>query len=172
MQNISYVFELLGRSWVKGLKPKRNITPRQVELIENLISSIENKPFEGTAFFEAKVRESSKKAYLVKPKGDAKPKTNKTQITNYIRSPELKAWVLNRANGICECCYQQAPFENNEGLPFFEVHHIIPLMDGGVDSVDNCAGICPNCHRMLHFGKEKEKQSSILLHEITLKESG
>lgn len=45
-------------------------------------------------------------------------------------------------------------------------------MDGGVDSVDNCAGICPNCHRMLHFGKEKEKQSSILLHEITLKESG
>ncbi|EOX4919476.1 HNH endonuclease, partial [Vibrio alginolyticus] len=26
MQNISYVYELLNRSWVTGLKPKRNIS--------------------------------------------------------------------------------------------------------------------------------------------------
>lgn len=53
MQNISYVFELLGRRWVKGLKPKRNITAQQVELIENLIADIESKAFEGKASFEA-----------------------------------------------------------------------------------------------------------------------
>lgn len=42
MQNISYIFELLGRAWVTGLKPKRNITAQQVELIEQLIADIEN----------------------------------------------------------------------------------------------------------------------------------
>lgn len=104
MQNISYVFELLGRTWVTGLKPKRNITAQQVELIESLIASIENRPFEGTASFEAKVRESSKKSNKEKPNGDTKPRTSISTTTNYTRSPEVKAWVLNRANGICECC--------------------------------------------------------------------
>ncbi|KPM00578.1 hypothetical protein AN167_07575 [Vibrio splendidus] len=171
MQNISYVFELLGRSWVIGLKPKRNITALQVELIENLIASIENKPFEGKATFEAKVRESSKKPHSEKPKGDAKPKTSTTTTTSYARSPEVKAWVLNRANGICECCNKKAPFETEEGKHFLEVHHILPLVEGGADTVENCAGICPNCHRMLHFGKGRENSSKLLLTKISLLES-
>lgn len=172
MQNISYVFELAGRAWVPGLKPKRNITAQQVELIESLIASIEHKPFEGTASFEAKVRESSKKPNQEKPKGDTKPRTSTTTTTSYARSPEVKAWVLNRANGMCECCNQKAPFETEEDRPFLEVHHIVPLVDGGADTVENCAGICPNCHRMLHFGKGREAESSTLIKSIKEKESG
>ncbi|MFS1891808.1 HNH endonuclease signature motif containing protein [Vibrio lentus] len=171
MQNISYVFELLGRSWVTGLKPKRNITAQQVELIEYLIASIESKPFEGKATFEAKVRESSKKPNSEKPKGNSKPKTSTTTTTSYTRSPEVKAWVLNRADGICECCDQEAPFKTEEGKPFLEVHHIIPLVDSGADNVENCAGICPNCHRMLHLGKGRENSSKLLLTKISLLES-
>ncbi|MBO0161558.1 HNH endonuclease [Vibrio alginolyticus] len=167
MQNISYVFELLERSWVKGLKPKRNITAQQVELIENLIADIENKPFEGKATFEAKVRESAKRPNQEKPKGDTKPKTSTSTTTNYARSPEVKAWILNRANGICECCNQEAPFETDEGKPFLEVHHIIPLVDGGADTVENCAGICPNCHRMLHFGKDRDAKFKLLQTKIS-----
>ncbi|WP_456297287.1 HNH endonuclease [Vibrio sp. AK197] len=172
MQNISYVFELSGRAWIPGLKPKRNITAQQVELIESLIASIEHKPFEGTASFEAKVRESSKKPNQEKPKGDTKPRTSTTTTTSYARSPEVKAWVLNRANGMCECCNQKAPFETEEYRPFLEVHHIVPLVDGGADTVENCAGICPNCHRMLHFGKGREAEASTLLKRIKEKESG
>ncbi|MCC4783105.1 HNH endonuclease [Vibrio lentus] len=172
MQNISYVFELMGRTWVPGLKPKRNITSQQVELIESLIASIENKPFEGSASFEAKVKESSQKPNSSKPKGDAKPKTSTTTTISYARSPEVKAWVLNRANGVCECCNQEAPFETEEGRPFLEVHHIIPLVDNGADTVENCAGICPNCHRMLHFGKGREAKAFKLLESVRDKESG
>ncbi|MEZ8383031.1 HNH endonuclease [Vibrio splendidus] len=172
MQNISYVFELLGRSWVTGLKPKRNITAQQVELIENLIASIESKPFEGKATFEAKVRESSKKPNSEKPKGNSKPKTSTTTTTSYTRSPEVKAWVLNRADGICECCDQEAPFKTEEGKPFLEVHHIIPLVDSGADNVENCAGICPNCHRELHFGRNRETRALALIQLIKEKESG
>lgn len=170
MQNISYVFELMGRAWVPGLKPKRNITALQVEIIENLVASIEKKPFEARALFEAKVRESSKKDNLNKPIGDAKPKMITT--TSYARNPDVKAWVLNRANGICECCNHKAPFETEENKPFLEVHHITPLVDGGTDTVENCAGICPNCHRMLHFGKGRENKSTALLNNISKKESG
>ncbi|HGY9616381.1 HNH endonuclease [Vibrio harveyi] len=172
MQNISYVFELMGRRWVPGLKPKRNITAQQVKLIENLIASIENKPFEGQATFEAKVRESFKKIHVEKPEGDVKPKTSTSTTTSYNRSPEVKGWVLNRANGECECCNEEAPFETEEGKPFLEVHHIVPLVDGGSDTVENCAGICPNCHRMLHFGKAREAKSVELIESIRKKESG
>ncbi len=170
MQNISYVFELMGRAWVSGLKPKRNITAHQVELIENLIASIENKPFEGLASFEAKVKDSFNKPNSSKPKGDAKPKTSTTTTSSYARSPEVKAWVLNRANGICECCNQEAPFKTEDGRPFLEVHHILPLVDGGGDTVQNCAGICPNCHRMLHFGVGREHSTEKLIQVINRKE--
>ena len=37
MENISYVLELMGRTWITGLKPHRHVSPRQVEQIEKLI---------------------------------------------------------------------------------------------------------------------------------------
>ncbi|SON51670.1 HNH endonuclease signature motif containing protein [Vibrio tapetis] len=98
-----------------------------------------------------------------KLKGDAKPKVNTTTTTNYARSPEVKAWALNRANGVCEYCDNPAPFETEEDRPFLEVHHIVPLVDGGANTVENCADICPNCHRMLHFGRGREDKANWLL---------
>ncbi|WP_338123803.1 HNH endonuclease [Photobacterium damselae] len=49
---------------------------------------------------------------------------------------------------------------------------IFPLVDGGADTVENCAATCPNCHRMLHFGKGREAEASKLLTSIREKESG
>jgi Predicted restriction endonuclease len=39
-------------------------------------------------------------------------------------------------------------------IPFLEVHHIVPLYDGGADTLDNCAALCPNCHRAIHLSKD------------------
>ncbi len=172
MQNISYVFELLGRDWVTGLKPKRNITAQQVKLIEQLIADIENKPFEGKAVFEAEVRDTSESKSMEKPEGNAKPSTSITQTTTYARDAKVKAWVLKRANGICECCNEPAPFETDEGKPFLEVHHLIRLVDDGADKPENCAGVCPNCHRRLHSGKGRVDLTKKLLSQIEEKESG
>ncbi|MGX5612966.1 HNH endonuclease [Bacillus toyonensis] len=33
-----------------------------------------------------------------------------------------------------------------------EVHHVVPLAQGGEDSIENAIGICPNCHRKAHYG--------------------
>lgn len=71
----------------------------------------------------------------------------------FIRSPDIVAEALMRANGICEKCKKKAPFlRKNDGTPYLEVHHIKSLSDGGTDSLENVIAICPNCHRKFHFG--------------------
>ena len=38
------------------------------------------------------------------------------------------------------------------GEVFLETHHIVPLSEGGADSVKNAAAVCPNHHREAHYG--------------------
>ena len=62
--------------------------------------------------------------------------------------------VLERANGICQRCRNNAPFlRDSDGLPYLEVHHKTPLAEGGLDMVENAIALCPNCHRHAHLGK-------------------
>jgi len=74
--------------------------------------------------------------------------------TIYIRDANIKAFVLNRANGYCEKCKKFAPFlKDDDATPFLEVHHKIPLSEGGKDTIENTIALCPNCHRHAHYGK-------------------
>ena len=81
------------------------------------------------------------------------PEKIQTVMTAFKRNPDVIVEVLLRANGICERCKQEAPFlRRKDETPYLEVHHIVRLADGGVDSVENALALCPNCHRELHFG--------------------
>ena len=81
--------------------------------------------------------------------------TKKTVIqTIFNRNQYVVVEVLDRANGICERCEKPAPFlKDLDNNPYLEVHHIKPLAKGGNDTIDNAVGICPNCHRQAHYGK-------------------
>lgn len=57
-----------------------------------------------------------------------------------------------RAAGRCEHCKNVAPFLTGAGLPYLEVHHVIPLSQDGADRLENVLALCPNCHRKAHFG--------------------
>lgn len=70
----------------------------------------------------------------------------------YNRSNKIKQDTLERANGICELCNEEAPFFTKERKPFLEVHHIIALSNEGVDDMSNTVALCPNCHRKMHYG--------------------
>ena len=71
----------------------------------------------------------------------------------YDRNPDVVAEVLCRAKGRCEHCNQLAPFmRRSDNTPYLEVHHKRPLSEGGDDTVENAEALCPNCHRMRHFG--------------------
>jgi 5-methylcytosine-specific restriction protein A len=41
------------------------------------------------------------------------------------------------AEGKCQFCGGSAPFEDKEGKPYLEEHHVLQLADGGKDSIDN-----------------------------------
>lgn len=74
----------------------------------------------------------------------------------YVRDPNIVAWVLIVANGTCEVCDTPAPFIDKNGDPFLEVHHVRPLGEGGPDVTENAVAACPNCHRRLHFGEDRD----------------
>ena len=70
----------------------------------------------------------------------------------FVRRPEIRRIALNRANGSCEYCSMQG-FVMMDGSIFLETHHIIPLSEGGTDTPENVASLCPNHHREAHLGK-------------------
>ncbi|MBW2005456.1 MAG: HNH endonuclease [Deltaproteobacteria bacterium] len=72
----------------------------------------------------------------------------------YKRNPDVIVEVLKRANGICEYCKKPAPFlRAKDGSPYLEIHHWTHLSEGGEDTIENAAALCPNCHSEFHFGQ-------------------
>ena len=69
----------------------------------------------------------------------------------YIRNQDIAEYTKRRAKGVCQLCGQQAPFNDKNGNPYLECHHIIWLSKGGSDSIDNTVALCPNCHKKMHI---------------------
>jgi predicted HNH restriction endonuclease len=167
MQNISFVMLLMGRSWIEGLKPAKNLGVRNAERIEAFIMEVENRHVAPVVRFEMLMLEARNKADARPPLGDAAPTSKAAMVMQYSRDPKIKAWVLNNANGICESCDQPAPFQGADGRPFLEVHHMHTLAEGGADTVDNSVAICPNCHRALHYGADAKTMILELYGKVT-----
>ena len=167
LQNISHVFALMGRPWVDGLKPARNVGTDTAAKLEKLIHLQERKSFPPVVAFEQSVLEVLKRKSKKVPEGNIKPKTRQVTSTQYDRDPEVVAWVLQEANGVCECCQSPAPFSKPTGDPYLEVHHVRRLADGGSDTVFNAVALCPNCHRELHHGHDQ----TVLREQIYLKQN-
>lgn len=104
---------------------------------------------------------------IMKPKGISTPRQLKTQTTVYSRSPDVVAYIIKISEGNCEACDKPAPFINKYGVPYLEVHHVIPLSKGGPDTPENCVALCPNCHRAMHFSENNEKIVAGLYHKIS-----
>ena len=84
---------------------------------------------------------------------------NKKQVITirYDRSPSIIAMKHLNAGGICDLCKNPAPFIKDDGTPYLEIHHLIPLSKGGTDDLENTVALCPNCHRKLHYEKGRAK---------------
>jgi 5-methylcytosine-specific restriction endonuclease McrA len=72
---------------------------------------------------------------------------------DYYRDPLVVAIARRRAGNLCEIPGCTHPtFETAAGLPYTEVHHIIPLSEGGPDAIENVACLCAAHHRQVHVG--------------------
>ncbi|MDA9558323.1 HNH endonuclease [Vibrio sp.] len=102
----------------------------------------------------------------VAPKGKKKPNRNAKQSNLIDRDPLVKAWILQEAKGVCELCESNSPFIKDNGKPYLEVHHVLPLANGGSDTISNAVGICPNCHRALHYSKNRHELANSLYKKV------
>ncbi len=80
----------------------------------------------------------------------------------YDRNPYVARYVKIRANGLCQLCGNDAPFIDNNGYPYLEIHHIEWLSKDGKDTVDNTVALCPNCHRKMHILDLKKDKTYLL----------
>ncbi len=87
-------------------------------------------------------------------------------VKTFQRDERLRQQILQRANGICEACGAPAPFTHCDGTLFLEVHHVRPLADGGPDRDHNALACCPNCHRELHHGNNRETRREDVIAKI------
>lgn len=168
MQNISYVLSLHGRDWLAGLRPARNVGTNIVQELESILADAEGRPADSLVEFEAKVRSKINEGKTdERPEGKEAPQRRGVLQTQYDRDPSVKAWVLVKASGVCECCGRPAPFCADGGVPFLEVHHVRRLADGGADTIENAVAVCPNCHRELHFGDNRKEMVERLCMSIS-----
>ena len=168
MQNISYVLYTQGRRWVSGLLPAKNIGVNVASKLENILAEAEGRQARSDTEFHAQVEAQRSKAKGgTKPTGVKQPASTVTSVTQFNRDPAVKAWVLEAAGGICESCGEEAPFFDMSGNPFLEVHHARRLADGGSDTAENAVAVCPNCHRELHFGRQRQEKLEALYARVS-----
>jgi hypothetical protein len=82
-----------------------------------------------------------------------RPSTRVLSTRTYERNPLIIAIARLRASNLCEVRGCTHPtFQTPDGVPYIEVHHIDPLADGGGDTIENVACLCPAHHREVHLG--------------------
>ena len=132
---------------IKYIKPIKKTTGS--ETLESLIKTEES---------EIKKAQKDSSENRLKRIASAKKNPERIRVYSYTykRNPDIVAEALARASGVCERCKNPAPFTRaSDNSPYLEVHHVVPLVKGGEDTLENVVAICPNCHREMHFGTIK-----------------
>lgn len=172
--------------WVRGADHATNHTNKGVCRCSNTENALLERIARGTyrvltipesaptANFGEYIRRANQvvtRGQVQRPVGVIKPKVEHVTIAQFYRDPTVRAWVLQRADGCCELCNEPAPFLTDSENAFLESHHIIALSDGGPDTPENTSALCPNCHRKMHYSKERVELRDYLKQVITAKEA-
>jgi 5-methylcytosine-specific restriction protein A len=159
-RNISHVLTTMGLPTLAGLRPAEHVGPtaevniRQVIDAKGYFGDELALPTADPEQLERRTRALRRRGLPSVPVGAIQPPRVTSTTERVVRDPKVKAWVLDAADGYCENCGQPAPFVQEDGTPFLEVHHIKWLAEGGSDTVTNAVALCPNCHRRFHYGTD------------------
>jgi len=67
---------------------------------------------------------------------------------------KAREWKLRR-NPICEECLSRG-----EVVAASEVHHIVPLDEGGANTLENLMSLCRRCHARVTHGTQRAAEDS------------
>lgn len=173
MRNISAALYELRMPTIAGYVPARNIGSAVKKKMVALLSAqgIESLeayvPTADANMLSERVSDLRQRQLGALPKGSSFPETTTVTTTAYVRDPAVKAWVLQAAGGRCEGCGSPAPFIGMDGLPYLEVHHVMPLSSHGSDKTTNAVALCPNCHRRCHHSKDRDEFKLTLYERVS-----
>lgn len=93
-----------------------------------------------------------------------RPPVRASSTIAFERNPLVVTIALLRASRQCEIpgC-DTITFEADDGKTYCEVHHILPLSEGGIDRIENAICLCPTHHREAHFGKNRKALREVML---------
>jgi 5-methylcytosine-specific restriction protein A len=172
-RNISHVLNELGLPMLPGLAPQSHIgvheptIRRFIEQHGYYSGQAINAPTADPEQLEQRTRALRRRGVpTVPPTGSTRPPRATSTVERVVRDPNVKAWVLEQAAGSCENCGLPAPFMQEDGTPYLEVHHIKWLAQGGSDTVSNAVGICPNCHRAFHYGADAAQLAVNIIRKV------
>ena len=81
----------------------------------------------------------------------------KKKVVKEIRERNQKSVrALKKLYGRCQISGLEFVFYKFDGEPYLEVHHVVPLGEGGADNPQNLIVVSAHIHRMLHFAKVGE----------------
>lgn len=111
------------------------------------------------AELDRRAHELRNRGRVPRPAGQPVPgRAQASTSVTFLRDPAVKAWILQEAEGSCEACGEPGPFVTPSGERFLEVHHLVPLAEGGTDTPENAVAVCPNCHRALHLAADRDRR--------------
>jgi 5-methylcytosine-specific restriction protein A len=144
-------------SWEPRIAPDKRGQSRRA-IVFHLVPVGERLPSEAEDLIEVAVAEGSleemRRRALASGSEATQANTREAKLRYYERNATVRAYVLRRANGTCEACQRPAPFRRSDGTPYLEPHHTRKLSDSGPDHPRWIGGICPNCHRQIHYGSD------------------
>lgn len=94
-------------------------------------------------------------------------KKQQRTANNYIRDPQVAAYVKQQAEYKCEFNKEHKTFISDiSGKQYVEAHHLIPMkyqdqFEYSLDIPENIVTLCPNCHRAIHHGTKDYKKKII-----------
>ena len=154
---------------LKWARYPRSIATPSPELAEQVRALVGNRRRIGTpdpddVDLALNIEELRRVALLSTPRS-ATPKLKKAIYR--VRSNAIRRYVFLRAKGRCEGCKSPAPFRRDDGSPFLEAHHTKRLADDGPDHPSKVIGLCPNCHRRAHYGKDNKLFNASLIDRLS-----
>lgn len=86
------------------------------------------------------------------------PEKREYLLETYVRRVKWAKMAVDRLGDRCLCQGCKNTFYRPDNSRYIEVHHIIPLFEGGEDAIWNLAVLCAHHHKKAHYSDTKSKQ--------------